>query len=297
MSVDDQSRIVEGFMGRYKATPLGSIIDSWTGRELPHIIDRDGYHLVRLLDGNHYVYRRVHRLVAEAFIPNENGKPTVNHIDENKDNNAVYNLEWATYREQVNHGSRNRRAMETIDSCRVSCISEDGSVIETFESIRDAARAMSVKPERILSVLKGRQKKAAGHMWKYEDYPVRQKRVGTNAAIGIVQKTLDGEIVMRYRSIRSAAKTLNISPAGIWECLHGMRKSNVGFLWEYDKEPIEGYLCESIPVKQLDTLGNLVRVYTSVADAARSVGSSTGSICRCLKGRRETCGGFKWEYA
>ena len=56
----------------------------------------------------------VHRLVALAFIPNPDNKPQVNHKDENKQNNYVDNLEWATCKENVNYGTRSTRQSETI---------------------------------------------------------------------------------------------------------------------------------------------------------------------------------------
>lgn len=66
---------------------------------VPTITDTSGYASVRLPDKNHLV----HRLVAEAFIPNPDDKPQVNHKDGNKRNNNVWNLEWVTHKENIEH--------------------------------------------------------------------------------------------------------------------------------------------------------------------------------------------------
>jgi uncharacterized protein YpuA (DUF1002 family) len=70
-----------------------------TLKELKQGISTRGYPTVNLADGKYLI----HRLVAETYIPNPNNKPQVNHIDENKTNNNVYNLEWATNKENIQH--------------------------------------------------------------------------------------------------------------------------------------------------------------------------------------------------
>ena len=73
------------------------------GVKMIGMIDKCGYHEI-MLNGKHY---RVHRLVAEAFIPNPNNLPCVNHIDGNKQNNSIDNLEWCTYSENIIHSFKN----------------------------------------------------------------------------------------------------------------------------------------------------------------------------------------------
>ena len=82
-------------------------LDNRKGKQLRSSVDKDGYERVVLTkDGIRKTYL-VHRLVATAFIPNPENKTTINHIDGNKRNNNVSNLEWATEKENQNHKWKN----------------------------------------------------------------------------------------------------------------------------------------------------------------------------------------------
>ena len=72
------------------------------------------YFQVALCKNGKITYINVHRLVAQSFIPNPENKPQVNHIDENKTNNHMSNLEWTTEKENCNYGTRNERIRKTI---------------------------------------------------------------------------------------------------------------------------------------------------------------------------------------
>lgn len=124
----------------------------------------NGYIQVSLKNENGLVNKRVSRLVAEAFIPNPENKPHVNHIDENKTNNRVENLEWTTIKENMNHGSRNSKISKSKE-IPIYCVELD----KTFVSGKQAATELGVARSSICEVLKGRRKSAGGYRFKYKE--------------------------------------------------------------------------------------------------------------------------------
>lgn len=124
----------------------------YLGKVLNPSKDENGYLLVGISKDGHSKRVFVHRLVAETFIENPDDKPTVNHIDGNKENNKVDNLEWATYKENRDHAVRT--GLLNLDKVRnharsfskpVKCI-DTGQI---FSSISDAARHYNVDTETI----------------------------------------------------------------------------------------------------------------------------------------------------
>lgn len=90
-----------GFEGLYQITDEGQVYSIHSKKFLKPRKDKDGYLLINLYKDKKQYTRKVHRLVAEAFLPNPEGKSDVNHIDCQRDNNSVANLEWMTHRENV----------------------------------------------------------------------------------------------------------------------------------------------------------------------------------------------------
>ena len=105
----------------------------------------------------------IHRLVAEAFIQNPDNKPQVNHIDEDKTNNMVSNLEWMTAKENVNHGTRTSRMVET-NSIPIAAIKDNIKI--QFDSHNECATVLGLSTGHISECLSGKRKTHGG--WKFE---------------------------------------------------------------------------------------------------------------------------------
>ena len=159
---------IEGYEGLYQVSTLGRVKNSRSGRILKGGKHKAGYHQVILCKNGKVKYYLVHRLVAQAFIPNPQNKPQVNHIDEDKENNYVENLEWVTIKENLNYGTRNLRASKAVaktQSIPIICI-ETG--IE-YPSTKECAKQMNLNGCNITQVLKGNYKTTGGYTFKYKE--------------------------------------------------------------------------------------------------------------------------------
>lgn len=125
-----------------------------------------GYPIVTLSFNGLRKSVRVHRLVAEAFLPNPTNKRTINHIDENKINNRIENLEWATDKENANHGDRTEKS--SLGRYKpVEQLSLDGELINSFDSIKSASMTTGIASQKISATAMGRQKQTHGYRWRY----------------------------------------------------------------------------------------------------------------------------------
>ena len=113
----------------------------------------------------------LHRLVAELFIDNPNNLPTVNHIDKNKKNNAVENLEWATMSDQQNHLIKNNFKPDQGKrrTCKVTQLNMNGDILKEFDSVAEAARVTGCNKSHISQVCKGKEPHCKGYKWKYTE--------------------------------------------------------------------------------------------------------------------------------
>lgn len=115
----------------------------------------------------------VHRLVAEAFIPNPNNLDTVNHKDEVKTNNVASNLEWLSRTDNNNYGTRNKRIAEAQindpkKSKPVQMLDKTtGELLATFPSQSEASRVTGVAFQNISSCCNGKLKSTGGYVWRY----------------------------------------------------------------------------------------------------------------------------------
>ena len=107
-------RDIKGFEGLYAITSCGKVWSYKSNKFLKPRFDKDGYLRVTLTKDGKMTTCHIHRLVAEAYIPNVDNLPEVNHKDEVKTHCWVGNLEWCTREYNVNYGTRNARASASL---------------------------------------------------------------------------------------------------------------------------------------------------------------------------------------
>ena len=161
---------IEGYKGLYQVSNKGRVkrLLGTSERILRPVIKSSGYLKVVLCKNGRVKQFQLHRLVANAFIPNLDNKPQVNHLDENKLNNCVYNLEWATAKENINHGTRNERAGYSR-SKPILQYSKSGDFIREWKGASEVERVLGINNSHINACCKGKRKSAGGFVWKYKE--------------------------------------------------------------------------------------------------------------------------------
>ena len=118
-------------------------------------VDNVGYYqVVFRLDGKKK-YVRVHRLIAETLLPNPDNLPQINHIDGNKLNNSLDNLEWVTNAANTQHGYDNKLYHNQHRCHAVIATHKNSGEIKEFKSIRNCADELMLNRKTITSILKG----------------------------------------------------------------------------------------------------------------------------------------------
>lgn len=161
-------RPVVGFEERYLVSDSGQVWSLLRHRALRPTIDRYGYEKVVLRKDGKTFYRTVHRLVAQAFIPNPDNLKTVNHINEDKTDNRAVNLEWLSIADNDNHGTRNERMADTKCLLPVEQILSDGTIVR-YKGVKDASRKTGINRGCIALCCKNIRKTAGGYKWRYSN--------------------------------------------------------------------------------------------------------------------------------
>lgn len=150
---------------RYKVSTFGNVYDTKNERMLKQYINKGGYCYVYFSEPffKKYDIRLVHRLVAEAFIYNYSNKKTVNHKDENKQNNNVLNLSWATQKEQNNYGTRLERIKNSLSFRSI----RNKNTGEIYISMREAERMTGISEGHISDACNNKYKKESNNDWEF----------------------------------------------------------------------------------------------------------------------------------
>ena len=150
------------YEGLYQVSNLGRVKSLKREKFLKPNVDAYGYLCVDLYKNKNHNFKRIHRHVAEAFIPNLENKPQINHIDGNKQNNNVNNLEWVTPCENIKH-KFDVLGYKQSNCKKVLCVESN----RVFDSLHDASRILGINFKNISAVCRGKRKTAGGYHWNF----------------------------------------------------------------------------------------------------------------------------------
>lgn len=147
---------------RYKVSRYGDVLGQ-KGTILKPGTDTNGYKFVNIYDNNKAFHLSIHRAVALTYIPNPNNYPQINHIDLDKSNNHVDNLEWCTNKQNFDHNISKPVLMLDI---------ETGEVVKEFKAVRDVNKYFNTHAHQSVSKCCNNvpyYKTAYGYKWKFKE--------------------------------------------------------------------------------------------------------------------------------
>ena len=160
---------VKDYEGLYQVSNMGrvkSLNYNKTGKEriMKSYDSGHGYLQVQLCkDGKGKCYY-VHRLVATAFLENPEGYNEVNHLDEDKTNNCVENLEYCSRLYNINYGTRTEKTCKPVFS-----VNKESGLVTYWESASEASRQLNISQSHICACCQGKRNSAGNHIWFYAD--------------------------------------------------------------------------------------------------------------------------------
>lgn len=173
---------IDDYKGLYQVSTLGRVRSvervanngNRIGRIRKAYVPLNGYPQVCLSNSNKHKTLNIHQLVANAFISNPHDLPQVNHKDEDKTNNCIFNLEWCDAKYNSNWGTNISRSAaarknDPKRSISVTQLNTDGVLLASFQSAHEAERQTGIHHANILACCLGERKTAGGYVWKYKD--------------------------------------------------------------------------------------------------------------------------------
>lgn len=167
-------KTIEGYEGLYEVSSLGRVRSLNYNRKsetkLLSIANHNGYLRICLSKNNEKTNLFIHRLVAKTFIPNPENKRQVNHIDGDKTNNNVNNLEWTTPSENIKHAINMGLLPKLLPYKRKYKVIQydlNGNIIKIWDSAKEVKKALNISNSQISKCAKGRLKTVHNYIWRY----------------------------------------------------------------------------------------------------------------------------------
>jgi len=314
---------------------------------------------------------KFHRIIAQNFLPNFENKKTVEHKDDNKMNNKLYNLKWATHKEQQQFvkEKKSRKSQKGIKIDTNIDILEDEiwKVITQFPDYEVSSKGRIKYPIRKGNTPYKKRITYGGTCGTgYKTFSFRNDKINFKTVIHrivaiefienernckivnhkdgiktnndvqnlewctnsqntqhahdnnlisgkrkIYQLDINNNIINKWNSIKEAYEKLNLSRTAINGVLNGRKKTSGGYYWCYQENYNVNikrntiYDTNKTKIKQIDiNSGNIIKIWDSVSDASNHLSSENDASCKaiksnisqCIRGKRNSCQSFKWEY-
>jgi len=229
---------IDGYEGEYKISNKGNI-KSFKKCKDGKILKpkRDGknkYLMICLSNNGKQKYCLIHRLVAQAFIPNYDNKEEVNHIDGNKKNNTVENLEWVTHIENIHHAFNNKLMTIEVGVYIIDVFT--GKIIKHTKSITSASEFTNISCETIRDIMNDKNGTNKQFVFVKDDVEDIQHEINKKLKNTYVVQMIDietGQVLREFVTPLDAKKKLNVKSQCIHNCLLGQSKTACGYKWKY----------------------------------------------------------------
>ena len=213
---------IEGYENEYKISDKGNIKSYKKGEKLlkPKLDGKGNYLMICLSKDGDLKYFLIHRLVAKTFIPNPYEKEQVNHIDGNKKNNCVENLEWCTSSENILHAldnDLNKRRRKVLQLDLVS-----GSILGEFKSLIEASEKTKINTSTIQDNASGRYFSDNDYSWIYKDADNLDEEIRIRLENSNVIQMIDknsGEVIKEFINQSRAREFLGVTSGAINNCI------------------------------------------------------------------------------
>ena len=200
------------------------------GRTLKQYLGTGGYLYVAFGMNGKTIHLSVHRIIASSFLPNPNHLPEVNHIDCNRTNNVVSNLEWCTskynnqYREK--HGKAFGRPLFAVNLKTFEVLH--------FKSQAEAGRKLGISRQSINRVLKGKRKTIGGYWFTEDKSEITKEKIQEIKANmyffgGVIAVNLETKKALRFETQIKAERQLGVNHSHIIGVIKGQRKQTGGY--------------------------------------------------------------------
>lgn len=244
---DEIWKDIEGYEGMYQVSNKGRVkgldrIDAAGKKRKNRIIKggvSKGYRYIQLSVNKEIKTFTVHRLVAKAFIPNVDNKPCVNHIDHNRLNNNISNLEWCTHSENNESAlvfGKYDEQMKEVYQVDIN----SGDIIDRHESISSAANKTGIHLTNISACCRDKVYSAGGYIWVFNIKDIRnklKKYTGNGVRRKVVKICKDtGKKLKVYNNMSEATRDINGQQSNIWKCCNGSAITHIGYKWEYAEQ-------------------------------------------------------------